>query len=86
MKKSQSILQFITNYKTELIEYGIDEELETKLRDASDQFLLNTENKKISKDINFQSADQFSNLLNEADEIFERSLVRLSDRIFSRPS
>jgi hypothetical protein len=86
LKNCKGILNFISNYRAELKEYGVDKVLENKLRDLTDQFLLIYENKKISHDITIQSTDQFNYLINAADEILESKLLLLSESISSKPS
>jgi hypothetical protein len=85
LKKCQNILQFILKYNKELIDYGIDANLEKNLRDLTDQFHLVLETKNIYTDTSVASNEHFTYLINETDEIFEKKLVPISNGIVANP-
>jgi hypothetical protein len=85
LKKCQNLLQFILKYNKELIDYGIDANLEKNLRDLTDQFHLVLETKNIYTETSVASNEHFTYLINETDEIYEKKLVTISSGITINP-
>jgi NTP pyrophosphatase (non-canonical NTP hydrolase) len=78
-KKCLKLLQFILSYKTELMDYGIDMDLENNFRDLLDQFSTIVETKNMQSQTSSMVENHIESLLNETGEIFEKKLQPVTE-------
>lgn len=80
MLKCQSLLLYISNHRLELVDYGIDGELENKFRDLTDQFKAIVETWRIFKESSHVTSEHIDQLLLEATDIVENKMNCLSSQ------
>lgn len=74
IKTSELLLLKSETFKSDLIDYGIDDEYIARFRDQLDRFKETVYNQEISNDVVNQSFDGLTNLFTETDEVFEGKL------------
>ena len=74
VKNCQLLLSKSEYFRNDLIDYGIDDVIINGFRDQLDKFKASVHDNEISHDLVNQTFEEFSNLFNETDKIFEGNL------------